>query len=294
MPTDTSLTLQDQLIVFLMCAVWALAITGLAATFRFFLVPADQEKISSEVTLWEVVITFAVFLTLSVLIAPMLALLWVSWHEGQWFSMEQITARPILTAQANIIALFFIGFGMLGYFALLPKRIQKSVWKNALPFFKNIRFGVITWIVSYPWILVISVGIAILLSWLGIPPVEEEQTAVQMLKNAAGNRGILLLMGLMLVTTVPMVEEMLFRGFLQNWLKRVFGITISLILTSLVFAFFHFSVSQGIKNLELLLSLFVLSCFLGFIYERQQSLWAPIGLHATFNALSVIAILYDL
>ena len=62
-------------------------------------------------------------------------------------------------------------------------------------------------------------------------------------------------------------------------------------IASLIFAAFHFSTSQGLNNIELLVSLFVLSCFLGFLYERQESLLASMALHATFNAISILAIL---
>jgi uncharacterized protein len=67
----------------------------------------------------------------------------------------------------------------------------------------------------------------------------------------------------------------------------------SILLASLIFAFFHFSYSQGIDNIEVITSLFVFSCFLGFVYERQQSLWASVGLHALFNAISVVLIVLE-
>jgi membrane protease YdiL (CAAX protease family) len=95
---------------------------------------------------------------------------------------------------------------------------------------------------------------------------------------------------ILIVTLVPFLEEVLFRGFLQTWLRRVVGVSGAIWLTALTFALFHFSTSQGADNVELISSLFVLGCFLSFLRERQRSLWAPIGLHAAFNAISILMI----
>jgi membrane protease YdiL (CAAX protease family) len=37
--------------------------------------------------------------------------------------------------------------------------------------------------------------------------------------------------------------------------------------------------------------IFVLSCFLGYAYERTGKLWTSITIHAAFNALSTIVYL---
>ena len=57
------------------------------------------------------------------------------------------------------------------------------------------------------------------------------------------------------------------------------------------FALFHFSSLQGVGNVSLILTLLVFGGFLGFIYERQSSLFASIGLHMTFNVASTLRIL---
>ena len=93
-------------------------------------------------------------------------------------------------------------------------------------------------------------------------------------------------------TSTLILEEFLFRGVLQNFLKKYFKRDVSIIITSLVFAFFHYSPSQKLSNISIIGSLFVLACFLSFLYERQKSLFAPIFLHATFNAISIINLIF--
>jgi membrane protease YdiL (CAAX protease family) len=96
---------------------------------------------------------------------------------------------------------------------------------------------------------------------------------------------------LAIVVLVPVIEELLFRGFLQSWLVSRFTPFTSIALSSAIFTMVHFSPSQGIANAELMTGLFLLALFLGYLYQRQGSLWASIGLHCTFNAVSVTMIL---
>src|SRR3989304_2390656 len=63
-------------------------------------------------------------------------------------------------------------------------------------------------------------------------------------------------------------------------------------LAGLCFALFHLAPSQGLGNISLIVSLFAFSCYLGFIYEKRGSLFASIGLHMTFNAVSTFRILF--
>jgi hypothetical protein len=94
------------------------------------------------------------------------------------------------------------------------------------------------------------------------------------------------------IIAAPVIEELLFRGFLQNYFKRYLGTKAAILITSLCFALFHLAPSQGLGNISLVISLFSFACFLGFVYERQKSLFASIGLHMFFNLVSSIRILF--
>jgi hypothetical protein len=96
-----------------------------------------------------------------------------------------------------------------------------------------------------------------------------------------------------IIIAAPVTEEFIFRGMLQNWLKTKLGTKSAIITTSACFALFHLSSSQGLGNISLALSLFSFACFLGFIYEKKGSLYASIGLHMTFNAVSTLRILFS-
>ena len=115
-----------------------------------------------------------------------------------------------------------------------------------------------------------------------------DQLAVKFLKLTFGNPVHFLLAIVSIIVLAPLIEETLFRGFLQTFIRKHLGSKQAIFITSFCFSFFHYSPGQGLGNIMILISLFVLALFLGFIYEKQGSLLAPIILHASFNAVSVI------
>lgn len=91
---------------------------------------------------------------------------------------------------------------------------------------------------------------------------------------------IRLLVAMFAVFIVPVFEELLFRGFLQSsisgWTENPW---LAIVGTSLLFTILHPVQHQ--------ISLFFLSCALGYAYERSGSLFRPIMMHAFFNGTSV-------
>ncbi len=78
-------------------------------------------------------------------------------------------------------------------------------------------------------------------------------------------------------------EEMVIRSFLLPTLSYRFNIWIGLIISSLVFAFLHFD-NENSSWLSLF-NIFIAGMLLGIIYLRYQQIWAPIGLHMSWNFL---------
>lgn len=187
------------------------------------------------------------------------------------------------------------GFGgvLLAYCGLTNLQRQQ-LWKQTSdPWYKNFGIGIASWFVSYPLVLAFSQLMSIV-AWHLFHHSFVEQVAVQHLRKTQTEPLLFIATVLTVITIVPLTEEFLFRGLLQSWLKRKFqNSSIAIIVSSLIFACFHFSSAQGVTNIELLSSLFILSCMLGYVYERERSLWAPIGLHSFFNFMSFLMILND-
>ena len=91
-----------------------------------------------------------------------------------------------------------------------------------------------------------------------------------------------------IILLAPLIEEILFRGFLQTFIRQHLGSRQAIGITSLLFALFHYAPEQGLGNIPIVGSLLVLALFLGFVYEKRGSLLAPITLHACFNSISVL------
>ena len=155
---------------------------------------------------------------------------------------------------------------------------------------KDISIGIITWAISFPFVLLAS-EIFEFFIYLSFGPQEYEQVAVQYLKMSVGSNILFLIAIFTILIAAPFIEELLFRGFLLNYLRKYFGAKGAIFLSALAFSLFHFSFSQHLGNFPLVASLFTLALFLGYIYERQGSLFSSIALHMTFNVISTLRIL---
>src|SRR5262249_49881936 len=81
------------------------------------------------------------------------------------------------------------------------------------------------------------------------------------------------------VIIAPLAEEFIFRGYLYRVLRKYCGRIIAALVSSLIFAIIHLHIPS-------IAGLFVLALILILIYERTSTLWAPVLMHASFNAIS--------
>lgn len=257
----------------------------------FFSFPFSEKK-GSEISIFEVIIAFVLFISVMAILVPLLSLLWLSVLGLS--SVEKIMETGQVSGVFQLLAIVLSATVLISYITILGPSKRDTVWGKSQNMPWDIALGSMTWLICFPLVIVLQQLIEIILQWAGISFPKNEQVAVEYLKMTTEFPWLFVSLAFLLILIVPVIEEILFRGFLQNWLKQKLGRGLAIFIASLIFAMFHFSISQGITNIELLAALFVLSCFLGFVYERQQSLWAPIGLHATFNAISIGAILLTL
>lgn len=161
--------------------------------------------------------------------------------------------------------------------------------ETLFPYFRHKGFfvGVLSWSLIFPLIYFWSQGLELLTqALLGTEPIE--QSAILALKQHQGKPWVFPLVIFLVILPFPAIEEILFRGLMQNWIRVRGGPLAAILISALIFAFFHFSPNQGWSNLTILSSLFFLGCFLGVLFEKTKSLKTSIGLHSTFNAMSVL------
>lgn len=81
------------------------------------------------------------------------------------------------------------------------------------------------------------------------------------------------------------VEEILFRGWLMSAIARKLGLTVAVVLTSLVFMLLHYGPGQ---HWSLMLVTFLFSLFACAWALRAGSIWAVMGWHAAWNWLLAV------
>lgn len=101
----------------------------------------------------------------------------------------------------------------------------------------------------------------------------------------AGRAPALLLNAIVVAVVGPIVEELTFRG-IGFFLLAQFGQVAAVLVTSVAFALTH-----GI--LEGLPVFFIIGVALAFIRARTNSIYPPIVMHAGFNAIGVIAGIFN-
>ena len=136
--------------------------------------------------------------------------------------------------------------------------------------------------VAYIAVLIGSIISSFLLS-LGEPKKENLQEIVQTLMTN-DDISLKIAIALSAIIFAPLIEEVIFRGYLYPIIKRFSHPIFSCVITSLLFAVIH-------SNLEGLLPLFLLAIVLTIFYEISKSIWVPILMHACFNGVNTISIL---
>lgn len=81
---------------------------------------------------------------------------------------------------------------------------------------------------------------------------------------------------------VPIVEELIFRGLVHKRMRVYIKPSYAVILSSLLFGIYHMNVVQAVYA-------FLLGLAITYVYEKYQSMAAPILFHMAANLMSVIS-----
>ena len=158
----------------------------------------------------------------------------------------------------------FLGNSPITIFGLQPARFPKAAFT-----------GVLWLIITYPLILMTQETVQ---RFTG--SADDSQLIVRyFLEHPDLHHRIAVI--LMAVIVAPVAEEIIFRGYFYGVIRRFGGRIPALLTSSLLFAAIH-------VHLPSIPGLFILAMILCFLYERTASLWAPIALHAAFNASTII------
>jgi membrane protease YdiL (CAAX protease family) len=101
-------------------------------------------------------------------------------------------------------------------------------------------------------------------------------------------------LGPLVILAAPLGEELFFRGFLYQGLRRRFSSWPAAMLSGVVFGLFHLGGAASAEEIESFLliipSLIAVGIGLALVFERRKSLLASMTAHAAFNAVGYVAI----
>ena len=264
--------------IFIISACISLLTFSIAYNRNFF--KLSHSESSHAVSSRDVFGSFLIFLGVHLIIAPASAIY-----------AAKLAGVQIIGVQAQgwvvIYSMYFACFSLFFYTSCLSDATtRESIWPSAqVHKLQSFYFGALSLLIGYPLVIAIGQFVRMIqISVFGIP--EVDQIAVEALKLSLDYPLMSALMMFGVVCIVPIAEEVLFRGYLQGWMRGYLQPKYAIILTSIIFSAFHYSFKQGWSNIELLLSLLILSMILGILYEKQRTLWAPIGLHMAFNLIN--------
>ncbi len=134
-------------------------------------------------------------------------------------------------------------------------------------------------------LITVNLVSAATVKWLqDIWPDLEPQETVKAFQES-GSIGFKILVIIAAVVIAPLAEETLFRGFVYGVLKRYTDAPFAALASSLMFAIIHSHVGS-------LLPLWMLAVLFCLAYEITGCLLVPMLLHAIFNAVSILGMLF--
>jgi membrane protease YdiL (CAAX protease family) len=171
------------------------------------------------------------------------------------------------------VSTLMIALPVIVYLRINGLSIRRRLRINRIS--KNTLFSII--IISVGFIIIIDELDRIVYALFGSPDFLSE--LVEQLKITSVLNGILIILTTIIVA--PLVEEMLFRGFLQKVLEESWeDITKAILVTSLFFALVHL-------NPYWIVQIYLLGMLLGYLSWRTNSIIPGIILHGLNNGFAV-------
>lgn len=288
METETPSILQ-LLCLSLMFGALALIVSWVAWGKGFFNLPAKEHKVPT-ITFSQVIVTYLIFISVYIMFAPTIL------HYLVRICGSKVNYINLI-ALLQLMIFVVTGFLLWVYGWSINRSSFQKIWKDrTFTDGRSLRYdmgiGAFTWLIAFPTVIVAS-ELSEAITLLFFHELGKEQMAIQYLKLAIEAPFSFVVALITILVGAPFLEEYLFRGVLQTWIRNKLSPIWAITISSLAFSLFHLTPSQGVGNIALFFSLFTFALYLGFIYEKQRSLIANITLHVVFNFISVIRIITE-
>ena len=140
-------------------------------------------------------------------------------------------------------------------------------------FFKNVYYGIVGYIALIPVLIGIIAVIAFIVSVTKYTP--PKQPVVELFLKEK-DTSFLLYASLFAAIAGPIIEELFFRGFVYNAVKKYIGVFWAALITAAMFAVLH-------AHLVGFLPILALGILLAYLYEKTGTLVSSITVHMIHN-----------
>lgn len=214
-----------------------------------------------------------------------------------WYLAAVVVGTPLKLAGADlagpVVALLGVtiqGIVVVGILRLMVVGSEALAWHEMglrrpdLAALRDLAWGAVF---AAPVILVTGIAIQVL-----VQLVHQEPAAPLPPTGTTSGLVLNLVSGALIA---PFYEELFFRGFTLTAWRRMSGAGAAIFRSALLFALIHvidqsgdtFAAALGVAFVAAA-ARFPVALVLGWVFDRRGSLWASIGLHATFNAILLI------
>jgi membrane protease YdiL (CAAX protease family) len=188
-----------------------------------------------------------------------------------------LNSRPLVASM--IVGAIVYSLAVLATYVVIVRRSRGS-WRDIGFRSPPLLILLLTPVLFIGQMMALIITNVVIVSLVG----EFENPQVAALTDPSGfswlNFGLVFFVGAILA---PIVEELLFRGLLYQWLRGRAGVAAAVLLSAALFAVVHF--------IPLLIpALFAVGIILALVFEWTKSLWITITLHFFQNALGISVI----
>lgn len=169
----------------------------------------------------------------------------------------------------NFILLIYFGFKILKsniQLKVLMNDFKLKVKWNEIIKVVCINIALGTGFIFSLFFLLYKINIELFNELLYTPSVEEKETIITLIFFTIGSTFL-----------APFVEEFIFRGVILNRLSKLWGIKVSIVLSSCIFGLFHARLS--------FFNMFIFGMMMTLLYIRTENLLIPISAHFLNNLL---------
>ena len=200
------------------------------------------------------------------------------------------SAGGSLTSGASLLAMLTASAVTLGAWLMVRQPEPTGMdTRGTMPTSRAVEAGLIGLAIVWPWVsLVANIGNLVHSALGGATPPDVAHRTLDALREHVHEPaawGV----ALVVVTLTPLTEEVVWRGAVQQALKRLGIPRLAAIgCTAVLFAMVHWNAVPDASRLSALPALAMLGFALGWLMERTGRLIAPVAAHAAFNAANLL------